>query len=133
MGMRGYNITLRRRIEEVVLGAGLAATDVPVKYHLLGNGVRIAGLVMMSIVIALGSFLAVWVYWNRNAQVVKMMQPPFLFMVCVGIIVSSFTIIPLGANDENTSNIDAACLALPWLASIGDTITISALSSKLLR
>jgi Co/Zn/Cd efflux system component len=126
-------IILARRIQGGVAEAEMTDTDAPVEYHVLTESVRIVGLVIMSIVIAVGSSLALWVYWNRTAQVVKMMQPPFLLMVCLGIIVSSTAIIPLGANDQNTANIDMACLALPWLSSIGDTIYLSALFSKLWR
>ena len=120
----------RRRIEE--LGRG-GDSSVMVEYHVLSDGVRIAGLVMMSLSIATAITLAVWVLWNRKAGVVRMMQPPFLLMVCFGAVLTNLAIIPMGANDQNTANIEAACLAMPWLASIGDIIIIAALLSKLLR
>ncbi|CAB9527876.1 Gamma-aminobutyric acid (GABA) B receptor [Seminavis robusta] len=120
-------------MDEAHLPATLDPTMEEEEYGVLSEGVRIAGLVLMSIPTALGVFLMTWIVWNRNATVVKMMQPEFLFLICLGIVVSSLVIIPMGANPQNTANINAACASLPWFEHLGVTITDSALFSKLKR
>ncbi|CAB9520281.1 Gamma-aminobutyric acid (GABA) B receptor [Seminavis robusta] len=104
-----------------------------VDVNVITEAVRIGGLFFMSICITLSFGFAAWVIYNRAAPTVKMMQPQFLLMLCFGTTLTSFTIYPMGANDLNTDHINAACLSWPWLSYMGNTITFSALFSKLMR
>ena len=63
-------------------------------------------------------------------------------MICLGVILMASTIIPLTFDDENEVDLDEdihnialdrACMATPWLFSIGFTTTFSALFSKTWR
>lgn len=99
----------------------------------LSTSVRYTGVAMASILIISASLLAVWVMWNRNAPVIKAMQPIFLILLCLGMILSLLAVVPDGANSNNTSNINAACMAHIWLSTMGSTVTLSALFSKLWR
>ncbi|CAB9498227.1 Gamma-aminobutyric acid (GABA) B receptor [Seminavis robusta] len=108
-------------------------TEAEEEIHVITEAVRIGGLVMMSICISLAVGFAAWVVYHRGAPTVKMMQPQFLLMLCFGTVLSSFTIYCMGANDQNSVNINATCLAWPWLGYTGSTITLSALFSKLMR
>ena len=101
--------------------------------NLLDDWARIVGLVLMAIVALLALALAGWVYWNRESSVVKAMQPIFLFMLCFGTLIQICTLVPLGMDDENTPNVDAACTAYIWLNGLGSTFILSALFSKLWR
>lgn len=94
---------------------------------------KVAGLVVMSIIIGLAVVLSVWVFWHRKSPVVIAMQPEFLIILCLGIILSESTIIPLGKDATNTANMDMACMAIVWLYRLGSILTLSALFSKLWR
>ena len=101
--------------------------------NLLDDSLRTVGLVLMSLGMALSLFLGLWVFCKRRSPIVRATQPTFLVMLCIGSIISLSIIVPLGANDENTANIDAACLSMPWLDGLGSTFIFAALFSKLWR
>ena len=107
--------------------------SIPENRNLLSESVRVTGMVFMSISLIQAIGLAFWVLWYRRDPVVKAMQPLFLFLLCFGTIITNFGIVPLGANDDNTTNIEGACLATDWLLNTGNVITLSALFSKLWR
>ena len=56
-------------------------------------------------------------------------------MLCLGVFLMSFTILPLGVDDEHfdQSINDAACMSIPWFLSIGFTTAFAALFSKTWR
>eukprot|EP00523_Entomoneis_sp_CCMP467_P023026 CAMPEP_0168828902 /NCGR_PEP_ID=MMETSP0727-20121128/747_1 /TAXON_ID=265536 /ORGANISM="Amphiprora sp., Strain CCMP467" /LENGTH=1207 /DNA_ID=CAMNT_0008882101 /DNA_START=77 /DNA_END=3700 /DNA_ORIENTATION=+ len=99
------------------------------------GGVRYVGWILSAIVIFTASYFIYWVRANREARIVKVMQPVFLVMVSLGVMVMGSAIIPLGVDDEiaSDSSVSAACMAFPWLLSMGFTIAMSALFSKLWR
>lgn len=99
----------------------------------LSNGVRVVGLVLMSISIALAVGLGGWVVWNRNAPVIRAMQPVFLLMLCAGSVLYALAILPSGANDLNSHHVNVACVSWLWLQYLGSTLSLSALFSKLWR
>lgn len=94
---------------------------------------RLVGTILVCINVALALLFASWTFWNRNAAVVKMMQPQFLLLLCFGIIIYTLSIIPLGANETTHQNLDAVCMSIPWLNHIGQAVTFAALFSKLWR
>ena len=110
--------------------------DDAINLNLLNENLRWIGLGLMTVCLLLTLALAGWVYRHRKAPVVQAMQPVFLIMLCAGNIITNFTIVPLSVDDSMTSSqqhLDAACQALPWLTSMGRTLILSALFSKLWR
>jgi len=107
--------------------------DETIELNQLSATARRGGLVLMSICIALAFFLAGWVAWHRKSRVVAALQPTFLLVLLVGIIITLLAIIPLGVDDSSFSKPQAACNAYPWLNNLGSTIIMTALLCKLKR
>lgn len=114
-------------------GSSVIGGDEDVEFNLLDEPTRIAGLVLMSISLALAVYLAAWTFLRRNSPVVKAMQPAFLCMLTCGSMLSLLAIVPMGMNDFNTANIDAACMSIHWLEDMGESIQYIALVAKLWR
>jgi len=109
-------------------------SDIEQDYNLLNEPARIVGLVLMSLSLALAVYLMAWTFWHRTSSpVVKAMQPAFLVMLPFGAALSLLSIVPLGLNEYNTANINAACISFSWLESLGDTVVLIALVAKLWR
>jgi len=96
---------------------------------------RSLGSVFFGIIAFLSIACAAWTFWYRSNRVVLASQPPFLYMVCVGILILASSIIPLGIDDEkhSLSACSIACMSFPWLISIGFVTAFSALFSKTWR
>ncbi|EJK49773.1 hypothetical protein THAOC_31318 [Thalassiosira oceanica] len=76
---------------------------------------------------------ASWIYWQRNTQQVKVWQPFFLYLVLLGCLVSSSSIIPaVQQSSEGNGNVPA-CMVFPWLFSVGFSITFGSLFAKIRR
>lgn len=97
--------------------------------------IRPVGLTLAGLVIAFSTFFAACVFYFRNVQVIKASQPIFLLMVCFGTLLLGSTIIPLSVDDSiaSTRGCDIACMAAPWLLSLGFTTVFAALYSKIWR
>lgn len=97
--------------------------------------IRYAGIALMAIAFATTAAFVSWVYFYRNTRIVKVMQPIFLLTVCFGVFILSSSIIPMSLDDGVISekSCDIACMAVPWLVSMGFTVSFSALFSKLWR
>jgi hypothetical protein len=102
--------------------------------NLIGSTV-IAGLVLMSVVMATALGFVIWTIHNRNERIVRCSQPNFLVMLSVGTIIMASAILTLGIDDGNSSSeaADRACMATPWLLNMGFVISFSALFSKIWR
>lgn len=99
------------------------------------GSLTILGYVFLGSIVVCCIVFAAWVFWNRKSFVVRASQPPFLYMVLVGVVIMGATIIPLSIDDENVSTrgCSIACMCVPWLISVGFVTTFSALFSKLWR
>lgn len=76
----------------------------------------------------------VWLYWHRQTPQVRVSQPYFLVLVLLGCLISSLTIIAFVAQDDtNGHNPDRACMVMPWLYSVGFSITFGTLFAKIRR
>jgi hypothetical protein len=106
----------------------------PLELNQLGN-IRYIGLGLSAIILLTAAGFALWVRRSRETRIVKTMQPLFLVTICCGVFVLGAVLVPLSIDDEIVSNqgCDIACISMPWLASIGFTVTFSALFSKLWR
>lgn len=78
----------------------------------------------------------VWVYINREHRIVRASQPYFLYELCWGSITSLSTIVAISFDESygwDEQQLSRACVATPWLLSLGHIITYGALFSKLWR
>ena len=116
----------------------------------INSSLRIFGIILFSIQCLLSFSCCAWTFFYRKRSVVKASQPIFLGLVCLGVLVMSCSIIPIGIQgnyrevqretgeltgepDPSVMRVDAACMALPWLFSIGFAIIFSALFAKIWR
>jgi len=116
--------------------------DLIVDRNLLGLLV-IVGYSLFTIIVLLSVGFALWVIINRNNRIVMFAQPLFLLPLCFGTLLLGSAIIPLTLShsetthddDENRDHITFpnACMSIPWLGSIGFTLTFSMLFSKTWR
>ena len=99
------------------------------------GSIRASGLVLMGLAIFTAIFFAVWVLVHREKRIVKAMQPQFLTTVCFGMLVIATSIVPLSLEDDirTQAGRDIACMASPWLLSLGFSIAILSLYAKLWR
>jgi hypothetical protein len=82
--------------------------------NLIGE-IRWVGYALGFVIIAMASFFGGWVAINRKHRVVKISQPIFLHLICVGAIVLSCAIFPLGIDDSGSTEggRNAACASIP--------------------
>jgi hypothetical protein len=101
----------------------------------LGNGIRGYGFTIASLTMVLAVVFAFWSYKNRFSPIVKASQPPFLVLICLGVFILSSSIFPLAIDDGFASEeaCNKACMAIPWLISMGWSILFAALYAKLRR
>jgi len=102
----------------------------------ISRAFRITGIVFVSVQCAVILFFALWTFRYRDAQVVRMSQPIFLGLVLFGCLMVALSIIPTLAQDgpgQTNANLDAACMAFPWLFNMGFILIFSALFAKISR
>ena len=82
---------------------------------------RPVGLTLMAIILSTSIGAAIWVYVKRDAMVVKVSQPPFLWLICLGTTVMGSSIYTMGIDDSTSSKkgCNAACMITPWLVCLG--------------
>lgn len=97
--------------------------------------IRITGLTLMGVAAFCAIYFGLWVVAHREKRIVKAMQPQFLTTICFGVFVIALSIIPLSIEDDvpTQSGRNMACMATPWLLSMGFTIAILSLYAKLWR
>mmetsp|Transcript_41589 Transcript_41589/g.66880 ORF Transcript_41589/g.66880 Transcript_41589/m.66880 type:complete len:390 (+) Transcript_41589:1431-2600(+) len=90
-------------------------------------------LFLLNVFLALG-FMA-WTFVSRNHPIVRASQPTFLYLVGIGCIMSSTSILTVGFDDKDYSDdtLDKVCMANIWFYCIGFGLTVSALYSKTYR
>ncbi|CAJ1965662.1 unnamed protein product [Cylindrotheca closterium] len=99
------------------------------------GSLRYVGFALAAIACVLALAATLWVFMFREKHVVKVMQPNFLCMISIGVFILALAIVPASIDDQILSEEAAgmACMSVPWLLSIGFTISMSALFSKLWR
>jgi hypothetical protein len=112
-----------------------ALRDLPEQNYLTG-AIRGVGLALMGMVM-LGAFATViWVYLHREHRILRAAQPHFLYVIAFGSAVSVSTILVVSFDESygwSEQQLSRACMAIPWLLSLGHIITYGALFSKLWR
>jgi len=102
--------------------------------NLIGRGARVAGLLMCTAIILTAFFFVGWTHKHRKRRVIKSAQPVFLYILAGGAFLMGLAIVPLGIEEPASSlGLDAACMAIPWLVTVGFSLTFSALYAKTLR
>ena len=83
----------------------------------LSPGLRIVGLLLMSIAILSAVLSTAFVILRREHRVIKSSQPPLLLLVIFGTLIESLSIL-LISNDEsfgwNKEALSRACMSFPW-------------------
>mmetsp|Transcript_24207 Transcript_24207/g.39516 ORF Transcript_24207/g.39516 Transcript_24207/m.39516 type:complete len:1286 (+) Transcript_24207:228-4085(+) len=99
------------------------------------GAIRAVGLALAGCVVLLALYCVFWVYRGRVTRVVRASQPLFLVMIAFGSLLMALTIVPLSIDDGVASirGCDMACMASPWLFSVGFVTTFAALFSKIWR
>ena len=99
------------------------------------GSVMIVGFTLMGIVLFVALCLAAWVYRNKEKREVTSMQPYFLVALCFGVSVIGLSILPLSIRglDVSPEGQNIACMATPWLLTMGFSVVLSTLMSKLWR
>jgi len=108
----------------------------PPDQNFINEGLRVFGLTLMSIAIAASVATAVWVYFHRKHRVLAAAQPYFLYLLAFGSAVEASTIFTISFDESygwTTQQLSKACMATPWLLSMGHIIVYGALFSKLWR
>jgi hypothetical protein len=109
--------------------------DVPDQNY-LNSAIRGVGLALMGVVILLALTTVAWVYIHREHRVLRAAQPAFLYVLALGSAISASTIIPISFDESygwSEQQLSRACMAIPWLLSLGHIITYGTLFSKLWR
>jgi gamma-aminobutyric acid type B receptor len=98
------------------------------------------GYIMVGINFTAAAICFVWLFVYRNSPQVRVSQPVFLSLVIVGCIISTSTIIAMAQENTNYDidedsffNVHTACMAIPWLYSVGFSITFGTLFAKIRR
>jgi hypothetical protein len=99
------------------------------------GSIRFVGIALSLVAVSASAFIICWVVWNRSQRIVMTLQPAFLVAISAGVFILASSMIPLSVDDEIASSrgCDIACVASPWLMSMGFTVAMSALFSKLWR
>jgi hypothetical protein len=82
--------------------------------NLIGD-VRWIGYALGFVIIAMALLFSGWVAINRKHRVVRISQPIFLHLICLGVLVLSSAIFPLGIDDTDSTEQgrNAACASIP--------------------
>ncbi|CAB9504877.1 acid type B receptor subunit 2 [Seminavis robusta] len=106
--------------------------EVEEELNLIPQYMIIIAYTMLGINVMAILLCALWLFWQRNSVQVRVSQPFFLALVLVGCFISSSTILALSQEDEGDGSVPA-CMAIPWLYSVGFSITFGTLFAKILR
>ena len=99
------------------------------------GGVASFGYTCAAIIILTAIVFGCWVRIKRRTRLVSTMQPFFLITLCFGVLLLGAGLIPLSIDDGLASDegCSLSCIFRPWLLSVGFTLCVAALFSKLWR
>ncbi|CAB9502374.1 acid type B receptor subunit 2 [Seminavis robusta] len=100
--------------------------------HMLPTSLKAIAYCLVGINFLMAFCCAVWLAFQRKRAQVKIAQPHLLFLVLLGCVISTSTIIALAQEDEGDGPVPA-CSVFPWLYSVGFSITFGALFGKIRR
>lgn len=100
--------------------------------NMIPLSLMIMAYVMLGINVSLIFGCMGWLFWKRGTTQVRVSQPFFLVLVLAGCLISSSTIIALSMEDNGSGPVPG-CMAIPWLYSVGFSITFGTLFAKIRR
>ena len=107
--------------------------EVQEEQNLIPQSLLSLGWVFFSINCVTIAMCATWLFWKRTTAQVRMSQPSFLCLILVGCLISTSTILAMMQQDDGDENTVPACMAIPWLYSVGFSITFGTLFAKIRR
>ncbi|CAB9497914.1 acid type B receptor subunit [Seminavis robusta] len=122
-------------------------------FQLISSWLLAIGYTFVAITTFTALICLAWVvYYRERSLLVRISQPPFLITLACGCIVSILSIIPMGVQTEyrfvkddiatgtltaeenaDIQTVDASCMLVPWLNSIGFVMVFSSLFSRIWR
>ena len=112
----------------------LTLPPVEMNLNLITTAILAFGWSLCGFVLFVSMFWMVWTLHYRNRDVVKASQPIFLCQICIGTFLITSAIIPMSFQEPiNQRALDVACMATPWLVSMGFVTAFSALFTKTWR
>ena len=97
--------------------------------HLIPSTLLISCYLMIAINFSMVLGCTLWIWKYHKTVQVSVAQPLFLGLVLLGCLVSTSTIFALSAEDEEDGAVPA-CMAIPWLYSVGFSITFGKQSQR---
>jgi hypothetical protein len=102
----------------------------------LAKSVVIFGFTLMAVALFAALISAVYVFTYTHHRIIQAAQPVFLYILCLGSAIAASAIVPISFDEGNGWTISAlskACMATPWLISLGVIMIYGALFGKLWR
>ena len=124
-------------INQAVYANGLSTPPLPLRtepnQNYLSDRVRIFGFALFATALLLSAVTAIWIFFHKENRVVKAAQPYFLYLLCLGSAAEASAIFALLFDEGqgwSETQLDRACMAVPWLFCLGYIVTFGALFSK---
>ncbi|CAJ1917965.1 unnamed protein product [Cylindrotheca closterium] len=106
--------------------------QVPEVLNMIPNDIKYTAYAMFGLNASAIFLCAAWLYNHWWSPQVRFSQPNLLLLVLLGCMFSSSTIIAISQENEGEGPVKA-CIAIPWLYSLGFSITFGALFAKIRR
>ena len=106
--------------------------EIPENLNSIPASFKAMAYAMLGINVLVIVICAVWLYFYRYSAQVRYSQPFFLLLVLLGCLISSCTIIAMAQEDDG-EKMSQACMAIPWLYSVGFSVSFGTLFAKILR
>ncbi|CAB9519450.1 acid type B receptor subunit 2 [Seminavis robusta] len=115
--------------------------EVPEDVNLIPRSLKAIAYVMVALNLLVIAICAAWLVWQRKSAQVRASQPCFLMLVLLGCMISSSTILAMAREDDvdasrtdDNDDIDTVqCMWIPWLYSVGFSVTFGTLFAKIRR
>lgn len=108
------------------------SVEVQENKNLIPFPLKVISYVMVAINFSVVAICALWLFDKQQTAHVKVAQPIFLCTVLLGCFISTSTIIALVQEDDGDGPVPG-CMAMPWLYSVGFSITFGTLFAKIYR
>ncbi|KAL3939364.1 MAG: hypothetical protein SGBAC_005904 [Bacillariaceae sp.] len=108
------------------------SVEIPEDKNLISTGLKAMAYLMVACnyIVIIG--LVIWMIVKKRSHQIRLSQPFFLLLILLGCGISSSTILAMTQEDEGDGPV-AACMAVPWLYSVGFSITFGCLFAKIRR
>lgn len=108
------------------------SVEVSENLNMIPPALKAVGFVMFGINVLVSLVCGLWIIWKRESPQVRRSQPFFLLLVLVGCLISTSTILAMAQEDEGDGPV-LACSFIPWLYSVGFSVTFGTLFGKIRR